>query len=85
MERAAAWAAGSGAGTGGCGVEGRPRVLVRPPHFHPFPPGRHVHDAGAVRALDEAKARFAAAEGDAVTYLNVYRAWGLEGGRASKW
>ncbi|KAG2488343.1 hypothetical protein HYH03_013033 [Edaphochlamys debaryana] len=39
---------------------------------------------GATRALDEAKARFAAAEGDAVTLLNVHRAWRASG-RSAAW
>ncbi|PNW76512.1 hypothetical protein CHLRE_11g467654v5 [Chlamydomonas reinhardtii] len=40
--------------------------------------------AGALRAADEAKAKFAAAEGDGVTMLNVHRAW-RSSGRSSAW
>jgi ATP-dependent RNA helicase DDX35 len=40
--------------------------------------------AGGPGALDRAKARFAAAEGDLVTLLNVWRAW-QENGRSSRW
>ncbi|GKF56717.1 hypothetical protein Tco_0167057, partial [Tanacetum coccineum] len=36
------------------------------------------------RELDEAKMRFAAAEGDHVTFLNVYKGF-LQSNRSSKW
>ncbi|XP_021846022.2 probable pre-mRNA-splicing factor ATP-dependent RNA helicase DEAH9 [Spinacia oleracea] len=39
---------------------------------------------GAQKQLDEAKLRFAAAEGDHVTFLNVYKGF-LESGKSSKW
>jgi ATP-dependent RNA helicase DDX35 len=39
---------------------------------------------GGRKALDAAKAKFAAAEGDPVTFLNVHRAW-LEHGRSHRW
>lgn len=39
---------------------------------------------GGRREVDEAKARFAVAEGDLVTYLNVWRGW-EESGRSKKW
>ncbi|GMH30367.1 hypothetical protein Nepgr_032210 [Nepenthes gracilis] len=39
---------------------------------------------GARKELDEAKLRFAAAEGDHVTFLNVYKAF-LLSGKSSKW
>ncbi|GIL82479.1 hypothetical protein Vretifemale_11301 [Volvox reticuliferus] len=39
---------------------------------------------GAVRALEEAKAKFATAEGDGVTLLNVHRAW-RGSGRSAAW
>lgn len=39
---------------------------------------------GGKRALEEAKAKFAAAEGDLVAFLNVHRAW-LEHGKSHKW
>lgn len=40
--------------------------------------------AGGRKALDDAKRKFAAAEGDLITFLNVHRAW-LEHGRSHKW
>ncbi|TYH47964.1 hypothetical protein ES332_D10G035200v1 [Gossypium tomentosum] len=39
---------------------------------------------GAQKELDEAKLRFAAAEGDHVTFLNIYKGF-LQSGRSSKW
>ncbi|KAK9265614.1 hypothetical protein L1049_021498 [Liquidambar formosana] len=39
---------------------------------------------GAQKELDEAKLRFAAAEGDHVTYLNVYKGF-LQSGKSSQW
>ncbi|XP_052183025.1 probable pre-mRNA-splicing factor ATP-dependent RNA helicase DEAH9 [Diospyros lotus] len=39
---------------------------------------------GQQKELDEAKLRFAAAEGDHVTFLNVYRGF-LQSGKSSKW
>ncbi|XP_043690205.1 probable pre-mRNA-splicing factor ATP-dependent RNA helicase DEAH9 isoform X2 [Telopea speciosissima] len=39
---------------------------------------------GAQKELDEAKLRFAAAEGDLVTYLNVYKGF-LQSGKSSQW
>ncbi|GAB2298615.1 ATPdependent RNA helicase [Dionaea muscipula] len=39
---------------------------------------------GAQKELDEAKLRFAAAEGDHVTFLNVYQGF-LRSGKSSKW
>ncbi|KAJ8437404.1 hypothetical protein Cgig2_008757 [Carnegiea gigantea] len=39
---------------------------------------------GAQRQLDEAKLRFAAAEGDHITFLNVYKGF-LQSGKSSKW
>ncbi|GMH34493.1 hypothetical protein BSKO_02327 [Bryopsis sp. KO-2023] len=39
---------------------------------------------GQIRALERAKERFAVAEGDLITYLNVYRAWEEEN-RSPKW
>ncbi|GAV78777.1 Helicase_C domain-containing protein/HA2 domain-containing protein/OB_NTP_bind domain-containing protein [Cephalotus follicularis] len=39
---------------------------------------------GAQKELDEAKLRFAAAEGDHVTFLNVYKGF-LQSGKSSKW
>ncbi|XP_042502452.1 probable pre-mRNA-splicing factor ATP-dependent RNA helicase DEAH9 isoform X2 [Macadamia integrifolia] len=39
---------------------------------------------GAHKELDEAKLRFAAAEGDLVTYLNVYKGF-LQAGKSSQW
>ncbi|XP_010686351.2 probable pre-mRNA-splicing factor ATP-dependent RNA helicase DEAH9 isoform X1 [Beta vulgaris subsp. vulgaris] len=39
---------------------------------------------GAKKQLDEAKLRFAAAEGDHVTFLNVYKGF-LQSGKSSKW
>ncbi|KIZ07684.1 ATP-dependent RNA helicase DDX35 [Monoraphidium neglectum] len=39
---------------------------------------------GGLRARDAAVAKFAAAEGDMVTYLNAHRAW-AENGRSQKW
>ena len=43
-----------------------------------------VWAGGERRALDEAKARFAVAEGDLITYLNVWRGWEVSG-RSRKW
>lgn len=40
--------------------------------------------AGGKRALEEAKAKFAAAERDLVAFLNVHRAW-LEHGKSHRW
>ncbi|KAG2447032.1 hypothetical protein HYH02_008184 [Chlamydomonas schloesseri] len=40
--------------------------------------------AGSLRAADEAKAKFAAVEGDGVTMLNVHQAW-RSSGRSSAW
>ncbi|XVF40393.1 hypothetical protein PTKIN_Ptkin01aG0109800 [Pterospermum kingtungense] len=39
---------------------------------------------GVQRELDEAKLRFAAAEGDHVTFLNIYKGF-LQSGKSSKW
>lgn len=39
---------------------------------------------GGRKALDAAKAKFAAAEGDLVTFLNVHRAW-LQHGKSHRW
>ncbi|KAL4435416.1 hypothetical protein ABPG77_006178 [Micractinium sp. CCAP 211/92] len=39
---------------------------------------------GGKREVDEAKARFAVAEGDLIAYLNVWRAW-EQSGRSKKW
>jgi ATP-dependent RNA helicase DDX35 len=39
---------------------------------------------GGTKALEEAKAKFAAAEGDLVAFLNVHRAW-LEHGKSHRW
>ncbi|KAL8460585.1 hypothetical protein ACS0TY_032202 [Phlomoides rotata] len=39
---------------------------------------------GAQKELDEAKLRFAAAEGDHISYLNVYKGF-LESGKSSNW
>ncbi|GIL60047.1 hypothetical protein Vafri_14666 [Volvox africanus] len=39
---------------------------------------------GAVHALEEAKAKFATAEGDGVTLLNVHKAW-RSNGRSAAW
>lgn len=39
---------------------------------------------GGKKGLDAAKAKFAAAEGDLVSYLNVHRAW-LEHGKSHRW
>lgn len=39
---------------------------------------------GAQRQLDEAKLRFAAAEGDHITFLNLYKGF-LQSGKSSKW
>ncbi|KAL4419831.1 hypothetical protein ABPG75_006929 [Micractinium tetrahymenae] len=39
---------------------------------------------GGKREVDEAKARFSVAEGDLISYLNVWKAWG-ESGRSKKW
>ncbi|KAJ4703593.1 putative ATP-dependent RNA helicase [Melia azedarach] len=39
---------------------------------------------GAQKELDEAKLRFAAAEGDHVTFLNVYKGF-LQSGKSSRW
>lgn len=39
---------------------------------------------GGKKSLDACKAKFAAAEGDLVTYLNVHRAW-LEHGKSHRW
>lgn len=39
---------------------------------------------GGRKALDAAKVKFAAAEGDLVTFLNVHRAW-LEHGKSHRW
>ncbi|KAI3928200.1 hypothetical protein MKW98_023801 [Papaver atlanticum] len=39
---------------------------------------------GSQKELDEAKLRFAAAEGDHVTYLNVYKAY-LQSGKSPQW
>jgi len=39
---------------------------------------------GGRKALEAAKAKFAAAEGDLITFLNVHRAW-LEHGKSHKW
>lgn len=47
-------------------------------------PSVWVTVAGSGRALDDMKARFAAAEGDLVTYLNVFRAW-QGAGKSGKW
>ncbi|KAJ8761085.1 hypothetical protein K2173_000764 [Erythroxylum novogranatense] len=43
-----------------------------------------VSSRGAYKELDEAKMRFAAAEGDHVTFLNVYQGF-LESGKSSQW
>ena len=43
-----------------------------------------VWAGGERRALDEARARFAVAEGDLVAYLNVWRGW-EESGCNKKW
>jgi HrpA-like RNA helicase len=40
--------------------------------------------SGEKRALEEAQAKFAVAEGDLATYLNVYEAW-VANGRSQKW
>lgn len=42
------------------------------------------HAAGEKRALEGAKAKFAVAEGDLATYLNVHKAW-VANGRSHKW
>ncbi|KAK6264657.1 hypothetical protein QUC31_012850 [Theobroma cacao] len=39
---------------------------------------------GVQRELDEAKLRFAAAEGDHVTFLNIYKGF-LQSGKSSQW
>jgi ATP-dependent RNA helicase DDX35 len=39
---------------------------------------------GGRKALDAAKAKFAAAEGDLITFLNVHRAW-MEHGKSHRW
>jgi hypothetical protein len=39
---------------------------------------------GGKKSLDACKAKFAAAEGDLITYLNVHRAW-LEHGKSHRW
>ncbi|KAE8673291.1 RNA helicase family protein isoform 2 [Hibiscus syriacus] len=39
---------------------------------------------GAKKELDEAKLRFAAAEGDHITFLNIYKGF-LQSGKSSKW
>lgn len=36
------------------------------------------------RELDEAQQRFAVAEGDLITYLNIWKAWD-EAGRSARW
>ncbi|KAL2244398.1 probable pre-mRNA-splicing factor ATP-dependent RNA helicase DEAH9 isoform X1 [Sesamum indicum] len=41
-------------------------------------------DRGAQKELDEAKLRFAAAEGDHVTFLNVYKGF-IQSGKSSNW
>ncbi|XP_044494910.1 probable pre-mRNA-splicing factor ATP-dependent RNA helicase DEAH9 isoform X1 [Mangifera indica] len=43
-----------------------------------------VSGRGAQKELDEAKLRFAAAEGDHVTFLNVYKGF-LQSGKSSRW
>ncbi|KAH7568828.1 hypothetical protein JRO89_XS06G0058500 [Xanthoceras sorbifolium] len=43
-----------------------------------------VSSRGAQKELDEAKLRFAAAEGDHVTFLNVYKGF-LQSGKSSRW
>ncbi|XP_034697917.1 probable pre-mRNA-splicing factor ATP-dependent RNA helicase DEAH9 isoform X1 [Vitis riparia] len=43
-----------------------------------------VSARGAQRELDEAKMRFAAAEGDHVTYLSVYKGF-IQSGKSSQW
>ncbi|KAK4786842.1 hypothetical protein SAY86_010675 [Trapa natans] len=43
-----------------------------------------VSGKGIQKELDEAKLRFAAAEGDHVTFLNVYKAF-LQSGKSSQW
>ncbi|KAF5474490.1 hypothetical protein F2P56_006384 [Juglans regia] len=43
-----------------------------------------VYGRGVHRELDEAKLRFAAAEGDHVTFLNVYKGF-LQSGKSSQW
>ncbi|KAL5772296.1 hypothetical protein ACOSQ2_012220 [Xanthoceras sorbifolium] len=43
-----------------------------------------VSNRGAQKELDEAKLRFAAAEGDHVTFLNVYKGF-LQSGKSSRW
>ncbi|KAF8391281.1 hypothetical protein HHK36_023583 [Tetracentron sinense] len=43
-----------------------------------------IYVRGAQKELDEAKLRFAAAEGDHVTYLNVYKGF-LQSGKSSQW
>ncbi|KAJ4828539.1 hypothetical protein Tsubulata_035963 [Turnera subulata] len=43
-----------------------------------------VSARGAQKELDEAKLRFAAAEGDHVTFLNVYKGF-LQSGKSSQW
>ncbi|KAG6694803.1 hypothetical protein I3842_09G066400 [Carya illinoinensis] len=43
-----------------------------------------VYERGVHRELDEAKLRFAAAEGDHVTFLNVYKGF-LQSGKSSQW
>ncbi|XP_031287502.1 probable pre-mRNA-splicing factor ATP-dependent RNA helicase DEAH9 isoform X2 [Pistacia vera] len=43
-----------------------------------------VSARGAQKELDEAKLRFAAAEGDHVTFLNVYKGF-LQSGKSSRW
>ncbi|KAI8469268.1 MAG: P-loop containing nucleoside triphosphate hydrolase protein [Monoraphidium minutum] len=44
----------------------------------------HAGGGGGKRARDAGIAKFAAAEGDLVTYLNAHRAW-AENGRSHKW
>jgi ATP-dependent RNA helicase DDX35 len=39
---------------------------------------------GGKKALEEAKQKFAAAEGDLAAFLNVHRAW-LEHGKSHRW
>ncbi|KAB1200457.1 putative ATP-dependent RNA helicase DHX35 [Morella rubra] len=51
---------------------------------HVFLQSIWVSGRGVQRELDEAKLRFAAAEGDRVTFLNVYKVF-LQSGKSSPW
>lgn len=73
-----------------CLVAGWPRAPCALPSFMPLPwlslgwLSRSVWVSGRGKELQEAKARFAVAEGDLVTYINVVKAWEMHK-RNRKW